>query len=65
MPNNNKIQRKNTPQQSAENQQLPPDAAKIMYDALVKIAHSDAFFSGEKRLVRIAQQAIEKVTNVK
>jgi hypothetical protein len=43
----------------------PPDAAKIMYDALVEIAHSDAFFSGEKRLVNIARRAIQKVTNVK
>lgn len=41
-----------------------PDPAKIMYDALVKIAHSDAFFDGEKRLVEIARKAIKEVTRV-
>lgn len=35
-----------------------------MYNALVEIAHSDAFFDSEKRLVKIAQKAIQKVTGV-
>lgn len=39
--------------------------AKIMYDALVRIAHSNAFFDGEKRLVAIARRAIEQVTSVR
>ncbi|HEV7700908.1 MAG TPA: hypothetical protein VGO43_11810 [Pyrinomonadaceae bacterium] len=43
---------------------LRSDAAKVMYDALVQIARSDAFFDREKRLVRIAREAIEKATRV-
>jgi hypothetical protein len=49
---------------SRSNDTVKPDAAKIMFDALVKIAHSDGFFESEKRLIKIAQKAIEKVTNV-
>lgn len=45
--------------------EVKPDPAKIMYDALVKIAHSEAFFASEKRLVKIAQKAIQEVTGVK
>jgi hypothetical protein len=40
------------------------DPAKIMYDALVRIAHRDAFFDSEKKLVKIAREAIERVTRV-
>lgn len=33
-------------------------AAKIMYEALQQIAHSDGFFDGEKRLANIARKAL-------
>lgn len=62
----NKLDKPQPNQQGSQQQNTArtPDPSKIMYDALVQIAHSDAFFDGEKRLVKIAQQAIERVTKV-
>jgi hypothetical protein len=48
-----------------EREPVDQDASRIMYNALVRIAHSEAFFDREKQMVRIAQEAIEKVTGVK
>jgi hypothetical protein len=37
------------------------EAARVMYDALRRIAEADAFFDGEKRLKKIAAGALREV----
>jgi hypothetical protein len=42
-----------------------PEAARVMYDALLEIAQSEAFFDREKRMVKMAQEAINKVNDLR
>jgi prophage maintenance system killer protein len=37
---------------------------QIMYNALVEIASSEAFFNGEKRLAAIAMKALQEIAHI-